>query len=101
MSNHDELSARLAFYELESLSRPALAGVRRALGRRIDTALARFYAKVGSVPMLARFFGSDAQMGQARNAQKEHWLGVFSQGISEAYAGRAVNIGRTHARIGL
>jgi len=101
MSNHDELSARLGFYELEGVSRSALAGVRRALGRRIDTALARFYARVATVPALSRFFGSEAHMGQARNAQKEHWLGAFSQGINEAYAARAVNIGRTHARIGL
>jgi len=100
MSDHP-LADRVSFYELDRVSKPALSGVRRALVRRIDAALARFYARIAAAPALSAFFSSDAHMDKARNAQKEHWLGVFSHGVNDAYAGRAVNIGRTHARIGL
>ena len=91
----------LTYYGLDRPQRSAFAGVRRALHRRIDRALERFYAQVSTVPALSHFFSGQAHMDQAKSAQRAHWIGAFTDGVNEAYRDRSVNIGRVHARIGL
>jgi methyl-accepting chemotaxis protein len=96
-----ELQDRLDFYQFENLAQADFAGVRRALERRMDRALSRFYAKISTVPALAHFFSGQQHMDRAKGAQREHWLSVFKSGVDEAYHKRAINIGQVHARIGL
>ncbi|MFA7601997.1 MAG: protoglobin domain-containing protein, partial [Novosphingobium sp.] len=96
-----EFQDRLDFYELDRLNSRDFAGVRRALERRIDTALERFYGRISSTGALAHFFRDSQHMSRARNAQRDHWMDVFSNGVNEAYRRRAVHIGQVHARIGL
>ena len=90
-----------AYYGLDRPQARVFAGVRRALNRRIDRALDRFYAQVAGVPALGHFFSGKQHMAQAKSAQRAHWLGVFTDGVNEAYRDRSVNIGRVHARVGL
>jgi methyl-accepting chemotaxis protein len=99
--NDTEFADRIGFYEIGRSSKRDFAGVRRALDRRIDRALKRFYAKISTVPGLSHFFSGQQHMDRAKDAQREHWLGVFSNGVDEAYRKRALNIGQVHARIGL
>ncbi|WP_158241491.1 methyl-accepting chemotaxis protein [Novosphingobium sp. TH158] len=96
-----ELDERIAFYEIDKLKPADLRGVRRVLARRLDGALARFYAHVAKVPALGAFFSGEAHVEKARSAQRAHWMAVFKDGVDEAYFQRAVRIGQTHARIGL
>ena len=91
----------IAYYGLDAPNRATFSGVRRAMNRRIDNALERFYRQVAAVPALGQFFSGQQQMDHARQAQRAHWIGVFTDGVTEAYRDRSVNIGRVHARIGL
>lgn len=95
------LHERLKFYELGDNDRSSFLRVKRVLGRNIDKALERFYRKIGGVSQLSHFFSSQGHMDQAKGAQRNHWMKVFSDGLTEEYHQRAVGIGRVHARIGL
>jgi len=97
----DNLSERIDYYEISRIRKSSLNGVRRTLKRRLDRALDRFYAKVATVPALGHFFSGKAQMDRAKSAQAKHWMGVFTDGVDEAYQKRSEFIGQTHARIGL
>jgi len=96
-----KFAEQVAYYELDHTPKSAFAGVKRALNRRIDKALNRFYAKVSSVPQLSHFFRDQQHMNAAKNLQTEHWMGVFTNGVNDEYHKRALNIGQVHARIGL
>lgn len=95
------LEDRLHYYGLQAADKAALSGIRRVLAANIDATLTRFYAKISALPAMAGLFANREHMSRARSAQREHWLGVFTNGIDEAYARRAVNIGHAHARVGL
>ena len=69
--------------------------------KHIDKALGRFYAHISSVPALQNFFSNQSHIENAKSAQRNHWMDVFSQGIDEKYFQRATKIGHVHARIGL
>ncbi|MCB2073372.1 MAG: globin-coupled sensor protein [Novosphingobium sp.] len=97
----NNFAAQVAYYELDRTPKSAFAGVKRALNRRIDKALDRFYEKVSSVPQLGHFFSGKEHMNRAKQAQTDHWIGVFTNGVDDAYHKRAINIGQVHARIGL
>ena len=96
-----EISERIRFYEIGNISAKTFKGVRRTLVRNLDSALNRFYSHIGSVAELQHFFSGAAHVDRAKGAQRDHWLGVFTSGVDEAYHRRAANIGKVHARIGL
>lgn len=97
----NEFEERLRYYELENIDRSALRGVHSALKRSIDSAIERFYAKIGKVPALSHFFSDSAHMKTAADAQRDHWMEVFAKGPNDEYRQRAEKIGLVHARIGL
>jgi methyl-accepting chemotaxis protein len=95
------IQERLKFYELDKVDRSTLAPIKRLLTRHIDVALTRFYAKVAGLPAISHFFSGRDHMDRAKNAQRAHWMGVFTTGPTDDYYKRALNIGHVHARIGL
>lgn len=92
---------RIDFYRLARCGKRDFAGVGRILERRIEAALGRFYAHISGVPALAHFFSGQQHIDRAKGLQRDHWLGVFKNGVDETYHKRAVHIGQVHARIGL
>ncbi len=100
MNSQTDLTQRLEYYGIvpaRAADRGAAAAIRR-FGKR---ALARFYDRVGRTPATSGFFTSEAMAQGASEAQRQHWLGMFEQGLDAAYLERANRIGMVHARIGL
>lgn len=94
-------SAKLAFFELQNVTKPRLARVRKTLESGLERALVRFYGKIKAVPKLAGMFTDSGHMNAAKNLQASHWMKAFSDGLDAGYFERANRIGLTHARIGL
>ena len=95
------INERIRFYEIEKIPPGSFKAVRRTLAKNLDSALNRFYKHIGTVPELQNFFSGAAHVESAKNAQRDHWLGVFTSGVDDTYHRRAANIGKVHARIGL
>ena len=98
--NGSALSKRLSFYGIDGHDKD-FGRIRKSLDKHADKALDRFYEKVGSTPETAHFFASQSAMDHAHNAQKQHWLKIFGEGLTESYVESATRIGNVHARIGL
>lgn len=97
----DPLKERLDYYGLADIGQGTLAGVGRALKRRLDTALDGFYRVIASRRELSAHFDSPQQMARAKAMQAEHWQAVFRDGVDQRFYDRATRIGNVHARIGL
>lgn len=97
----DPLKERLDYYGLADVRPSILAGVGRALKRRLDGALDNFYRVIASRRELSSHFNSPQQMDRAKSMQAEHWLAVFRDGVDQRFYDRATRIGNVHARIGL
>lgn len=95
-----DLQERIGFYELDR-NRGSFTRLARFVRRTVDGGLEKFYDKLGVTPELGKFFSSGDRVRHARNAQRDHWIKVFENGLDQAYHDRALTIGNTHARIGL
>ncbi|CAN5208724.1 globin-coupled sensor protein [soil metagenome] len=94
------LSSRLNFFGIAAQD-PDYPVIAKAVSRHADSALAGFYKTVEGTPETARFFSDKGHMDRARRAQKDHWVKLFSDGVTERYLESANHIGRVHANIGL
>jgi methyl-accepting chemotaxis protein len=97
----EQLKERLDYYGLAEVQRSTLAGVGRALKRRLDDALDRFYRVIASRRELSAHFENPQQMARAKAMQAKHWQAVFRDGVDHRFYERATRIGHVHARIGL
>jgi hypothetical protein len=97
----DPLQERLDYYGLAEVRQATLAGIGRALKRRLDGALDGFYKVIASRRELSAYFDSPQQMSRAKGMQAEHWQAVFRDGVDRRFYDRATRIGNVHARIGL
>ncbi|QOV95588.1 methyl-accepting chemotaxis protein [Novosphingobium sp. ES2-1] len=95
-----DLQERIGFYEL-GRNEGSFNRLARFVARTVDGGLEKFYDKLGATPALGKFFSSSDRVRHARNAQADHWIRVFEDGLDQAYHERALTIGNTHARIGL
>lgn len=95
-----KLKQRLDYYGL-SQDANVLRRIGSKVSRHIDGALKRFYDKIQATTAIPKFFDDRSHMDSAARRQKEHWLGMFENGLNDAYAERARHIGHVHARIGL
>jgi len=96
-----EINERISFYEIPTIHSDDGSALRNVVVKTIDGALTRFYSKISRTAVLSAHFKDEKHADRARNSQKSHWLGVFTDGVTEAYAARALAIGEVHARIGL
>ena len=97
----ETLQERLDYYGLADVQQSTLAGIGRALRRRLDGALDGFYRVIASRRELSAHFDSPQQMDRAKKMQAEHWQAVFRDGVDSRFYQRASRIGMVHARIGL
>ena len=95
-----ELGQRMSFYELAA-HKKEYASIYKTLEAHADAALDLFYDKLSATPEVSHFFSSGQMIDRAHQAQKNHWLRLFGEGLDQEYLDRAVHIGDTHARIGL
>ncbi|GAB3116807.1 globin-coupled sensor protein [Novispirillum itersonii] len=94
--------ARLAFLHIDAGTRAAVQEFRPLLEKHLEPMLDKFYAKVGSVPHLAKLFSNPDTLRHARTMQAKHWLnGVFTGTFDDDYMKQVTIIGRTHERVGL
>lgn len=97
----NELQERLEYYGLAEVRPSIMSGVGRATGRRLDTALDRFYRMIAQRRELSAHFDGPQQMSRTKAMQAELWTTVFRDGIDDRFYQRALRIGYVHARIGL
>ena len=98
---HDQLNERIEFYGIDTITPATLGGVARAIKRRLDPALTKFYTIISQRPGLSAHFSGPQQMDKAKNLQAEHWRAVFRDGVDDRFYQRALRIGDVHSRIGL
>ena len=102
MADQFDSARRISFMRITTESRELLRELRDILEHNLDPILDDFYSHVTSIPELAAKFSGASHIGQAREAQKRHWLnGVFSARFDNEYMQGVNRIGRTHERIGL
>ena len=97
----DQLQSRLDFIGLDAASRDRLGAVRHHVEAHLGPALERFYARIATVPAVARFFDGKAQMGRAQGKQMGHWQAIASGQFDDAYYEASTRVGLRHAQIGL
>lgn len=100
MTISTDLQERAGFYEL-ARNQSSFKRLSRFVTRTVEGGLEKFYVKLGATPALGKFFSSKDRVQHARNAQRDHWIKVFENGLDQSYFDRALKIGHTHARIGL
>ena len=97
----DELSTRLDFIGLNDEATRAVAAIQPLIEKHLPDALDKFYAKLVTVPAVAKFFSGTEQMGRAKGSQHGHWTAIAKGQLDAAYLESATKIGMRHAKIGL
>jgi methyl-accepting chemotaxis protein len=106
MAGDTSLSERLSFLDINHETRTALQEFLPIAEKSLPDVLDKFYAHLGKHDNLVKLFGAEsaraqAAMAHAREAQRQHWLKLFSGRFDEAYVASIQKIGLTHSRIGL
>jgi len=96
------LQERLSFLGYDGHCQENLKALHPLLAPAIEGILDEFYQFMRERPETRELLPSGEVMARARLAQKEHWLQLLSgEELGEAHCARAMQIGRTHERIGL
>ncbi len=97
----NNLHSRLAFIGLDDQARQRQAGIQAHIDRLLPVALDKFYARIATVPAVARFFDGKAQMDRAQSKQVGHWKAIAAGQFDDAYFESSTRVGLRHAKIGL
>ena len=100
-SAQDNLQSRLDFIGLDATSRQRQAKVQQHIDKHLSVALDKFYAKVATVPAVARFFEGKPHMDRAQSKQVGHWKAIAAGHFDDAYYEASSRVGLRHAKIGL
>jgi methyl-accepting chemotaxis protein len=98
---NDVLQTRLDFIGLDDNARQGQAEISHHVNKHLPVALDRFYDKVASVPVVARFFDGRPHMDRAQSKQIAHWSAIAKGEFDDAYYDSSSRIGLRHAKIGL
>ena len=101
MSSSYARDERVRFLTIDDTTRALLTEFRPTLERELPGIADKFYAHLRQWPRLSGMFASEERMARARQAQIDHWLGLFSGRFDDAYIQSVRRIGLVHARIGL
>ena len=97
----DTLKTRLDFIGLDQAALNQLKQAGPAIEAHLVPALERFYALIGTVPAVSRFFDGKPQMDRAKSKQVGHWHAIASGQFDDAYLEASSRVGLRHAKIGL
>ncbi|WP_338721201.1 methyl-accepting chemotaxis protein [Devosia sp. XK-2] len=97
----DILQSRLDFIGLDEAARARLAAIQPSIETHLEPALSRFYAKIGTVPAVSRFFDGKPQMDRAKSKQVGHWQAIATGQLDDSYMEASSRVGLRHAKIGL
>jgi methyl-accepting chemotaxis protein len=95
------LQSRLDFIGLDDAARERLAGVQGHIDTHLPLALDKFYAKIATVPAVAKFFDGKPQMDRAQSKQIGHWKAIAAGQLDDGYYEASTRVGLRHAQIGL
>ncbi|ESQ86873.1 hypothetical protein ABAC460_21895 [Asticcacaulis sp. AC460] len=94
-----DFGARLRFARIEPEDISQLRRAWALLEPHLPRILTAFYNHIQREPGLSAMIGE--RQDRLKAAQTRHWHTLFNDGFSETYFNRALDIGRTHHRIGL
>ena len=101
MTAERAIANRLDFAGLDNEELARITSVETLVMRHLETALSRFYARIGTVPTVAGFFSNPEHMQHAKTKQTHHWQAIAAGKMDATYFENANRIGNVHARIGL
>jgi methyl-accepting chemotaxis protein len=101
MNLANSLSTRLAFAEISSETRLALAELRPLVMKVLPDVLDDFYVFLARFPEVNQHFSKPTVQERARTAQIGHWDQLLSGTFDEKYVESAERIGEVHHRLGL
>jgi methyl-accepting chemotaxis protein len=93
-----ELNTRLDFLQINQASREALREFRKVAESGIDGVLDAFYKHVGANRQLLAMLGSESNIARVKDAQKKHWLNMFTAEVDHTYMSAVKRIGDAHFR---
>lgn len=96
-----DISARLAFLQIDAETRSALAAARPVVQRCLPDILDVFYDHVRTEARLTALFDGETGIAHAKAAQIRHWTAIVDGTFSADYIALVRRIGATHSRIGL
>src|SRR3954470_1646590 len=99
-TGNDEMQ-RLKFLMIDDDMRQSLAEFAPALKELLPPILDAFYSHLKNHPKMMKFFLSESRVNQAKTAQFDHWIKLFSGSFDSDYFASVKKIGLTHSRIGL
>lgn len=98
---HYDLKERLAFLGINDQTKEILTNFLVVLQPALPKILSDFYCHVQSYPGISKLFRDPVNMERAKEAQKHHWLHLFSGRFDSEYVASVERIGLVHSRIGL
>ena len=101
LPNPTELQSRLDFIGLDDTARQRQARLKGHVDKHLGLALDKFYAKLATVPEVARFFQGKSQMDKTQAKQVGHWQAIAEGRFDDNYYQSSTKVGLVQARIGL
>lgn len=96
-----DLSNRLALLRVDDNTKASIELFRPHLIAHLPMIIDRFYRHLMSFPEGRRIIGDESRIPMLKEAQEAHWKQLFLCDFDEAYAESAMNIGRSHLRVGV
>jgi len=99
--NSADLQSRLDFIGLDDAARQRQARLKGHVDKHLGPALDKFYARVATVPEVAKPFQGKPNMDKAQSKQVGHWQAIAEGRFDDNYYQSSTRIGLVHAKIGL
>lgn len=95
------LQRRLKLLEIDDDVHIDVEKIHPVLHANLDVVIDRFYDHLMSFPECRKIFDKTGSLVTLPKRQRLHWLDLFSCRFDEAYAKRALAVGRAHFRHGI
>ena len=93
-----DLNVKLDFLQIDDATRSKLQDFGSVVDAKLDQILESFYAHVTAVPELREMIGDQSNVARLKDAQRRHWIGLFSAKFDHGYTDNVRRIGEAHFR---